>query len=182
MRLFLDTCVLYPTVTRRLLLAVAQQGAFEPRWSDHVEAELTHAYARVGPVGHIEAQSVITQMRRSFPTASLSTPKDLRAYQLPDAQDAPIFAAAVYGSCDGIVTFNAKDFPKNILAQEGLLRLSPDEVVLRYAQADPDQMRLILDTLWDEYQSDVPPQDQLSLKAFVKRAKAPRVAKFLNLV
>ena len=181
MRLFLDTCVLYPTITRRLLLSVAQGGGFEPRWSDSVEAELTHAYARVGASGKIEAEAVITAMRRAFDNAVVRTPQDLRLYQLPDVHDAHIFGAAVHGSCDGIVTFNAKDFPKHILAQEGLLRLSPDEVFLNYAHAQTDHMRKLVQDLWSEYQSDVPSEAQLSQKAFVKRAKAPGLAKYLEL-
>ncbi|MDX2484268.1 MAG: PIN domain-containing protein, partial [Pseudodonghicola sp.] len=46
---------------------------------------------------------------------------------LPDPADLHVLAVAVAGSADAIVTLNRKDFPKNILAEEGLERIAPDE-------------------------------------------------------
>ena len=38
---------------------------------------------------------------------------------LPDPADTHVLAAAIAGSADVILTLNAKDFPRNILAEEG---------------------------------------------------------------
>ena len=42
MKLLLDTCVLYPTVMREMLLGVAVAGAFEPFWPAEIEGEWAH--------------------------------------------------------------------------------------------------------------------------------------------
>ncbi|MEN8935202.1 MAG: PIN domain-containing protein, partial [Planktotalea arctica] len=39
MKLLLDTCVLYPTVMREMLIGAARAGAFEPLWSARILEE-----------------------------------------------------------------------------------------------------------------------------------------------
>lgn len=46
---------------------------------------------------------------------------------LPDPDDVHVLAAAIHASCDAIVTFNVKDFPKDYVAQYDIELLHPDE-------------------------------------------------------
>ena len=43
MKVLLDTCVIYPTVMREMILGVAAGGAFEPLWSERILAEWARA-------------------------------------------------------------------------------------------------------------------------------------------
>ena len=46
-RVLIDTCVLYPTVMRELLLGCAAKGLYEPRWSARISEEWARAAARL---------------------------------------------------------------------------------------------------------------------------------------
>jgi len=45
MKVLLDTCVIYPTVMRQMILGVAGAGAFTPLWSERIIGEWLHAAA-----------------------------------------------------------------------------------------------------------------------------------------
>jgi len=48
---------------------------------------------------------------------------------LPDNSDDKILECAIAGRCNTIVTFNTRDFPKNILDQYNLLTITPGEFI-----------------------------------------------------
>ena len=59
-------------------------------------------------------------------------------FQLPDADDRHVLAAAIVGRCDVIVTQNLKDFPDAAPAPYGIIAQHPDEFLynnLNFAQA-----------------------------------------------
>ena len=43
MKVLIDTCVLYPTVMRQMLLGAAEHGLFIPLWSDQILEEWARA-------------------------------------------------------------------------------------------------------------------------------------------
>ena len=53
MKILIDTCVLYPTVMREVLLAVAATGAFEPVWSARILEEWARAAIKLEPDGFL---------------------------------------------------------------------------------------------------------------------------------
>ncbi len=116
---FLDTCVLVPSLSRDVLLEVAEQSVYRPLWSSEVLDELERTVRRltaergVAPdvvdsyVGRLRAQ-----MNRAFPDALVDGWQPLvEAISLPDATDRHVVAAALSGRADVIVTENQKDFP-----------------------------------------------------------------------
>ena len=66
-----------------------------------------------------------------------------------------LISAAVAGSADGIVTMNAKDFPRNILAEEGLARADPYTLLLGFFEAQPEVMRSACDAVLAEASAEV---------------------------
>ena len=176
MRAVLDTCVLYPTVMREVLLGAARAGFFTPLWSERILEEWRRAALKLGPVGAAQAQSEITLLRAAWPGAQVSAGQGLeeRLY-LPDENDIHVLAAAVAGSADVIVTLNAKDFPRHILAEEGLSRADPDALLIGFWDADQAAMAEVVARV--RAKAEAISGDAWDVRALLKKARLPRLGK-----
>lgn len=179
MRVLLDTCVLYPTVMREVLLAVARTGAFRPLWSARILEEWARAARKIGPTGEPQARAEIALLKSAWPTACVIWPRSLddRLY-LPDPNDVHVLAAAIAGSADVLLTMNAKDFPKHTLAEEGLSRQTPDELLYQCWLDAPDAVGAAVETVRKR-------ANQLSgevwdTRKLLKKARLPRLGKALS--
>ncbi|MGB5770247.1 MAG: PIN domain-containing protein, partial [Crocosphaera sp.] len=56
---------------------------------------------------------------------------------LPDRDDRHVLAAAIKGQVDVIVTFNLKDFPKNVLDNYEIFAEHPDEFISNLIDLKP---------------------------------------------
>ena len=179
MRLLLDACVLYPTVMREVLIGCAAEGLFEPRWSARILEEWARATVKLGPAAEVFARGEIAALGARFPAASVAVPPEAaRRYWLPDPDDVHVLAAAVAGHCDGIVTLNAKDFPGNLLAEEGLFRSDPDALLLRFHDEAPASVeRVATATLAEANRLSERPWE---MRALMKKARMPRLGKRLG--
>jgi predicted nucleic acid-binding protein len=178
-KIVLDTCVLYPTVMREMLLGAAKLGHFTPLWSQRILGEWERAAAKLGPDGVAQAQSEIAMLRIAWPGAEIPAAPGLEArLWLPDAADIHVLATAVSGSADIILTLNAKDFPRGILSEEGLSRSDPDTFLYGLFHSDPDGIALVAQSVLGE-------ANRLSgqvweMRALLKKARLPRLAKALT--
>jgi hypothetical protein len=178
-RLVVDACVLFPTVMREMVLGVAEEGAFVPLWSGRLLDEWARAAARLGPVGEAQARAEIALIRAAWPHAEQPAAPGVEArLWLPDDNDIHVLATAVSASADGIMTLNAKDFPRGLLAEEGLIRVDPDSFLMQIWQANSAmvetvgarvlrQARDLSGTKWE-------------MRALLKKARLPRLAKALG--
>ncbi|MBC7131824.1 MAG: PIN domain-containing protein [Roseovarius sp.] len=138
MKVVLDACVLYPTVMREMVLGVAARGLFAPLWSPRLLAEWHHTAARHGAEGRAQAEALAARMAARWPRGCITCPPEAEArLWLPDPGDRHVLAAAIAGHADGILTLNARDFPRHILAEEGLWRADPDGFLHGIWQAQP---------------------------------------------
>jgi predicted nucleic acid-binding protein len=178
MKVLLDTCVLYPTVMRALLLHVARAGLFTPLWSDRILEEWARAAKKLGPVGEAQAQTEITLVKVAWPKACVAPSDGLQArLWLPDPNDIHVLAAAVAGSADVLLTMNAKDFPRHILAEEGVSRADPDAFLLGLWEVNPDLVDAAAQALLAE--ANRLSQEGWTLRPLLKKARLPRLAKAL---
>jgi len=176
MKAVLDACVLYPPVLRDLLVGVATQGHYDPLWSDRILREWTRATAKLGPVLMAKAETQAALLRASFPRAMIREQPGLEArLTLPDPDDVHVLAIAIAGHADCIVTFNAVDFPRHLLAEEGLDRRDPDGFLWELWSHHPDEVGAVVADVHAraEAMADAP----VSLKALLKRAKLGRLAR-----
>lgn len=179
MKIVLDTCVLYPTVMREMLLGAARAGHFAPLWSRRILDEWVRAADKLGPAQVAQAQSEIALVRAAWPQAELPPAPGLEArLWLPDAADVHVLASAVSGSADAIMTLNAKDFPRNILAEEGVARVDPDGFLLDMWRKDAVSIGAVA-------QAVVAEANRLSgqtweMRALLKKARLPRLGKALS--
>jgi predicted nucleic acid-binding protein len=176
MKAVLDACVIYPTVLREILLGVAQAGLYQPLWSDRILEEWTRATAKLGPVAQLEAQSEATLLRANFPRGEIRAQGHIeQRLHLPDDNDLHVLAVAIAGHADCIVTFNAKDFPRHILAEEGIARRDPDGLLWELWSFHPEEVAAVVRRV--HATAEKMAGQPLPLKALLKRAQLPKLAK-----
>ncbi|KNG95465.1 RSP_2648 family PIN domain-containing protein [Pseudaestuariivita atlantica] len=178
MKLVLDTCVLYPTVMRQVLLGVAATGAFTPLWSARILEEWRRAAVKLGPAGVAQAEAEIALTSAAWPDAQVTWAPSLESrLWLPDAADVHVLAAAVASSADGIVTLNARDFPRGVLAEEGLSRVDPDALLIGCFEASPDPVRAAAEAVLAD--ANRLSGQSWEMRPLLKKARLPRLAKAL---
>lgn len=176
MKIVIDTCVLYPTVMRAMVLGVARLGHFQPVWSARILEEWSRATVKLGPVGAAQAQSEIALLRADWPKAELPAAPGIEArLWLPDPADVHVLAVAVSGSADAIMTLNAKDFPRRELSDEGLLRVDPDGYLQKLWQSDQVGVSAVAERVLAE--ASCLSGKQWQMRALLKKARLPRLAK-----
>ncbi|MGL4322305.1 MAG: RSP_2648 family PIN domain-containing protein [Paracoccaceae bacterium] len=174
MKLFLDTCVIYPDALRDILLGAAARGAFEPLWSARVLEEWARAARKKG--AEDEARLIAQAMLVQFPRALVAGWEAAATLLiLPDPDDVHVLAAAITGHADAIVTFNAADFPRHVLAAEGLQRRDPDGLLWELWSHDPGPVAEAV----SQAMARAPGEPQ-SMRAFLKRAGLPRLGKAMQ--
>ena len=179
MRVLIDACVLYPTVMREVVLGVASRGVFEPQWSARLLEEWALAARKLGPEGEAQARGEIALLQAAWPRAEVRVPEGLeRRLWLPDPNDVHVLAAAIAGSADLILTLNAKDFPRGLLAEEGLSRADPDGFLLGCFEAEPAPVRAAAEAVLAEARRLS--GEDWDLRRLFKKARMPRLGKALS--
>ncbi|WP_164658608.1 RSP_2648 family PIN domain-containing protein [Tropicibacter sp. Alg240-R139] len=179
MRAVLDTCVIFPTVMREMLLGAARAEFYTPLWSARILEEWARASIKLGPTGEAQARSEIALIRANWPGAEVApAPGIEQRLWLPDAADVHVLAAAIAGSADTIVTVNRRDFPRHLLAEEDLDRIDPDTMLVQFWQDQPAQIASVAAKVLDE-------ANRLSggtweMRPLLKKARLPRLAKALT--
>ncbi len=176
MRVTLDACVLYPPVLRDILLGVAAAGLYRPIWSERILEEWARATVKLGPSAEAEARGVIAAVKAQFPQAMVARAEGVEArLLLPDPDDVHVLATAIAGHADAILTFNAADFPRHVLAEEGIARRDPDGFLWEMWSGNPESVGAVITRVHGR--AEAMAGGPVSLKALLKRAQCPRLAK-----
>lgn len=179
MKVLIDANVLYPTVMREVVLGVARAGLFTPQWSARILEEWARAAARLGAGAEAQARGEITMLNLAWPGAEIRYPPELEnRLWLPDPADVHVLAAAIAGSSDAIMTVNAKDFPRGILSEEGLLRVDPDGFLQGCAEAQPAAVMPVVEAVLAEARRLS--GEDWTLRKLMKKARLPRLGKTLE--
>lgn len=172
MRAVLDACVLYPPVLREILLGVAD--LYTPLWSERILQEWVRATEKLGQMAETRVEAALVAAR--FPRSMLrAAPHIEQRLILPDTNDLHVLAVAITGSADCIVTFNARDFPRHILAAEGVERRDPDGFLWEMYSHHPQKVGAVIASV--HAKSEAMAGQPVSLRALLKRAQCPRLAK-----
>lgn len=121
----LDTCVLWPSLQRDVLLSLAAEGLYRPPWSSVILDELEYEETRklidrgATPDEATErASHLIAQMRSAFDDSEVIGWEGLEGtYGLSDADDECVAAAAVVGGAGATVTHNDRRFLSDVSDQ-----------------------------------------------------------------
>lgn len=134
----LDACVLYPRLLRDVLLSLAHADLYTARWTLEIEQEWTTALLKQYPGMEASVGRSVEAMREAVPDCLVTGHQPfIKALDLPDPEDRHVLAAAIRGHADAIVTFNAKDFPVEILQRFDVELQSPDQFVLNQLMLQP---------------------------------------------
>ena len=133
---------------------------------------------KLGPEAEVFARGEIVMLGAQFPRAIVPVHQgQLPRLWLPDPDDIHVLAAAVSGSCDGILTMNAKDFPRDTLSEEGLARFDPDGFCCRMLEEDLLGMRGVADGILAT--ARVMSGVDWTMRNLMKKARLPRFGKSL---
>ena len=130
----LDTCVLMHTLTRNLLLRLAQAGHCLPIWGDYIGVEWLRNAPRIWKV---EPEVVVQEwqiMQEQFPLSNMGTVTEYeQGLKQSDAKDWHVIACAKASkqrfpekSC-AVLTWNIKDFNRSELRRSEILLYNPDQ-------------------------------------------------------
>ncbi|WP_433252761.1 PIN domain-containing protein [Streptosporangium sp. CA-135522] len=106
----LDACVLYPNTLRDTLLRIAEQGTYQPLWSEKILNEVRGALVRNGR-SEEKADYALGCMKAAFPEAMVNGWESLESAMSNHPKDRHVLATAVRAHADVVVTANMRDFP-----------------------------------------------------------------------
>lgn len=175
----LDTCVLFPTVVRNILLKLALSGKFKPVWSKNIMEEWMWSSKKNGLISTESARVEIIQTKLRFPNAMWNLEgTNTEEYWLPDIDDIHVLALAIKSKSKGIITFNKKDFPNKIIDKYDLFSVTPDQFILGIFKENSNLVSKICHFELDEINKTF--EKQLSIKSLLKKAQLPKLAKAIS--
>lgn len=125
-----DTCALYPTTQRNLLIRLARTGLVRARWSAGILEELDRNLAKRGIAGD-KRERLFRLMKAAVRDCVVAGYEPLvEGLKLPDPDDRHVLAAAIKANAQAIVTNNLTDFPRECLDPFGIEARSPDDFVM----------------------------------------------------
>lgn len=178
MRVVLDACVLYPTVLREILLGLAREGLYEPVWSERILREWVLATARIGPEARVLAEGEAALARAGFPRALQEGRPEIEArLSLPDVNDIHVLAVAIAAHADAILTFNAQDFPRPVLAEWHIERRDPDGFLWEMHSRRPAEVAAVVEAV--RAKAERLSGQPMPVRALAKRLRLHRFARAL---
>ncbi|MDH7464250.1 PIN domain-containing protein [Chitinophagaceae bacterium 26-R-25] len=150
----LDANVIYSAPLRDFLLRLARANLYEPKWTNEILNEWIKNLKKNRPdLIPSNLERTKTLMDFYFPEAEINGYEKLIATLfLPDRSDRHVFAAAIKGGANLIVTNNLKDFPKRNLEQYDIEAISPDDFVLKLIANNKQSVLHVLGILVDSLQ------------------------------
>jgi hypothetical protein len=200
-RAFLDANVLRGQLTTDVLLTLAHERLFTPKWS----AEVLQEVKRNRPDG-VTAERInsrFSQMNKVFPAAMTSDYEGLVPEMRADEKDKHVLAAAVHSRSTVLVSENTKDFdppsngPNAIRIERtsdflnGLLADNPDRVVaamdsmVKRNRREPQTMPELIDKMASQADlkrfahklNEAVPEDERGTLTSLQTAKSTKAAR-----
>ncbi len=127
-----DANALYPASTRDLLIRLARTGIVGARWTARIQDEwIRNLLANRPDLKAAQLQRTRELMEAAVPGAVIEEFEHrIPALELPDPDDRHVLAAAIEAQADVIVTFNTKDFPRQVVEPFGIEVIDPDAFVV----------------------------------------------------
>lgn len=124
----LDANVLYSAALRDLLLYLAVEKLYQPRWTDAIHDEWIRNVLKNRPdLSPTRLARTRSLMDRSVGGSLVKSYETLiPSLELPDPDDRHVLAAAIKARAGVLVTYNLKDFPESSVRNHALEVWHPD--------------------------------------------------------
>ena len=144
-----DASVLYPSLTRNLLVHLATSGLVAARWTEQIQDEWTRNLLQDRPDMTVERLARTRRlMDAAVPDAQVDGYQELtESLSLPDLDDRHVLAAAITGQADVLVTWNLRHFPQESVLAFGVEVLTPDDLICRLLSQAPQETRQAVEAL-----------------------------------
>lgn len=176
----LDSCVLFPSRLRSLLLYLGRTELFWARWTADIHEEWMRAFLETYPdTSRTDAERIRALIDAAGLDPLVNGYHDLaRSLVLPDPNDRHVLAAAIVGGADAIVTFNLADFPGDLLQGHEVEVIHPDDFLIGQFELSPD---LFLDAIRRDRSSlENPPRTPAEYLTALERSHLPKTAALLR--
>ena len=127
-----DACVLYPAPLRDLLMHLAITDMYRAKWTNEIHEEwISSVLSNRGDLNRAFLERTRDRMNMSVRDCLVENYQYLiPTLSLPDSNDRHILAAAIHSRSSVIVTYNLKDFPKEIVSKYSIEAQHPDEFLM----------------------------------------------------
>ena len=138
----LDADVLARGTLGDLMAIMAENGLFEPLWSERILLEARLAIEAMHPdYSTTKAAGRIEALRRWWPDSVVTGYEAGEAELIEvDPGDRHVAAAAIHGGADVLVTKNVRHFPASLLASRGVRVEDADDFLTSWMKAAPESM------------------------------------------
>ena len=178
MKIIFDTCVLYPTVLRKILLGVAKEGLYKPVWSTQILDEWIHVTKKKNPIGQDTILAQIALLKFQWPNSLVKDYDfDICSLWLPDENDVHVLASAISSDAEAILTLNRNDFPKKILKDYGIVRYSPDEMLKSLWIDNSEIISRVVEKEFESAKQNL--ERKLTLRGVLKKSYLPGLGKLM---
>lgn len=123
-----DASVLYPAPVRDLLIQLAASGLFRGKLTSQINREwVSNLLEKRSDLSAHQLHRTCDLIEQAMPDCMVEEYEPLiDSPTLPDADDRHVLAAAISCQAQAIITFNLRDFPRDILGRFGIEPLHPD--------------------------------------------------------
>ena len=177
---FFDANVFYGARLRSLVLFVAQSKIFRARWSEQIHDEWVRNLLKNRP--DLKAEDLLRTrqaMNAAVPDCLVEGYESImEGLKLPDPDDRHVVAAALLTRANVIVTFNKRDFPKEIVEPLRLHVKHPDDFLVEAFSISPPDFAEAVRNDFLHYGN--PPLVYEDYLASLAKAGVPKLAKVLE--
>jgi predicted nucleic acid-binding protein len=158
-RAFLDANVIRGQLTNDVLLTLAHDRLFSPRWSEQVLDEAKRN--RPENVSEAKIDSRFAQMNRVFSAAMTTGYEGLMPEMQADEKDKHVLAAAVHSKSTVLVTENTKDFNPPPSGPNAMKVERASAFLNRLLEENPDRVKAALNKMLARNRSEPQTMPQL---------------------
>ena len=178
MRILLDTCVLYPSFLRKVLLDIASNNIFMPFWSKNIldEWRSVTKIKNENLISKIDIEILL--LNASWPNSCITINKeDEINLFLPDLNDRHVLLAAIKSKSSILLTQNLKDFPVGTMNRYRISPRSPESFFLQLYSENPELLKKSIIKIFDQEKKTL--GEDLSLKNILKNNNLLRLSKLI---
>lgn len=175
----IDTCVLYDSHMRDILLSLAEKELYQPIWSELICEELKKNIIKKGNIPEDKAIKLVKVINQAFPEAMTISNKGILNLNDTniDEKDRHVVTTAICSNAQVIVTYNIKDFPNETLKRFSIEAQTPDIFLTNILDLSFKTVLLVYEELEKKYKN--PPISRTELLNRFK-TKAPTFTSIIS--